>query len=665
METLGRHSSFKHSRSSSAVADADLELRHYQVHSPNVDLAMEEQISSARSRSLSLDLPMSPSDFIAAGRDVSEIPTYSLQVKNLSYKVAVKVNGEGLSQKTLLNDISVEAFAGELLAIVGPSGSGKTTFLDALAGRIAPESLEGEILVNGHPINNSFRRISGYVMQDDALFPMLTVRETLLISARLRLPAIMPLKEKKLRVDNMITQLGLESCANTRVGNEKVRGVSGGERRRVSIGSDLIHDPAVIFLDEPTSGLDSTSALNVMQVLSKMAKTGRRTVILTIHQPSFRILETIDRVVVLGRGSVLYEGPVQQLKRYFGPLGRTMPEDVNALEFALDTIEDFQKSPNGLEPLIKLQLESRKQEVEKGEKRDELNGHAGPGGDLSSYPDYATSFLAQCYILTGRNLRNVLRTPELFVSRVMAMVLVSITLGTLFLNSKVSEKGVRQRTSFISFTLALLIFWSMEAMGAFIEERQIFIRETSRGAYRVGAFVVAKDITMLPLLLLLCTIFSVISYFLVGLVREAPEFFFFTFTCFLVLCTAYAYISFISTLVPNFAIGNSICSTTISYMFLFSGFFIERTAIPKYWIWLHYISLFKYPYETLLENEFGSKHFETRIWYKDVDSNTILSNLGAGKVHVWVNILAMLGIFVGYRLLFWVSLSFFNKSVRK
>ncbi|BBM99967.1 ATP-binding cassette, subfamily G (WHITE), member 2 [Marchantia polymorpha subsp. ruderalis] len=624
----------------------------------------EEQVSRT-SRSFRRDQPVAPSDFIDEGWDVSESPTYSLQVKNLSYKVAVKNNGEGPGQKILLNDICVEAFAGELLAIVGPSGSGKTTFLDALAGRIVRESLEGEILVNGHPINNSFRRISGYVMQDDALFPMLTVRETLLISARLRLPASMPLKEKKLRVDNMIAQLGLENCANTRVGNEKVRGVSGGERRRVSIGSDLIHDPAVIFLDEPTSGLDSTSALNVMQVLSRMAKTGKRTVILTIHQPSFRILETIDRVVVLGRGSVLYEGALQQLKRYFGPLGRTMPEDVNVLEFALDTIEDFQKSPAGLEPLIKLQLESRKLEVEKGEKREERKVQVGPGGASSSYPEYATSFLAQCYILTGRNLKNVLRTPELFVSRVMAMLLVAITLGTLFLNSKVSERGIRQRTGFISFTLALLIFWSMEAMAAFIEERQIFIRETSRGAYRVGAFVVAKDVTMIPLLLLLGTIFSVISYFLVDLVREAPEFFLFTFTCFLVLCTAYSYVSFVSTLVPNFAIGTSICSTTISYMFLFSGFFIERTAIPKYWIWLHYISLFKYPYEVMLQNEFGSKHFENTIWYGDVDSNTVLSNLGAGKVHIWVNLVAMLGIFVGYRLFFWFSLSFFNRSVRK
>ncbi|KAL2654229.1 hypothetical protein R1flu_022357 [Riccia fluitans] len=650
-----RNGSFEISRSLS-TADADSDG----IHKRTSSLKDSRRLGSKRH---SASFRVSPMDLIAAGADLSEIPTYNLHVKNLSYKVMVKNKGEGSQEKTLLKNISVDVYAGEVQAIVGPSGSGKTTFLDALAGRIARQSLEGEIFVNSEPINESFNRISGYVMQDDALFPMLTVRETLLISARLRLPTDMPLKEKKRRVELMITQLGLQSCANTRVGNEKHRGVSGGERRRVSIGADLIHDPPVIFLDEPTSGLDSTSALSVMQVLSGMAKTGGRTVVLTIHQPGFRILETINRVVVLGRGNVLYEGPLVQLKLYFAPLGKNMPEDVNVLEFALDIIEDYQKSPEGLEPLIKLQLESRKLQIENGERHSKLT--EGSTADLSLSSNYATSFLEQCVILSGRNFKNLLRTPELFVSRCMAMTLVAVTMGTLFLNVKVSEKGVRQRTSFISFTLALLIFWSMEAMGAFIEERQIFIRETSRGGYRIAAFVVSKDVTMLPILLFLASLFSSISYWLVGLVPEAGNFFFFLITCFLVLCTAYSYISFISSLVPNFAIGNSVCSSSISYMFLFSGFFIPRTAIPKYWIWVHYISLFKYPYELLLNNEFGSSHFEDRIWYDDVDSNTILSSLGAGKVHNWANFLAMLGLFFGYRIFFWFSLSYFNKSIRK
>ncbi|KAG6557622.1 hypothetical protein Mapa_000903 [Marchantia paleacea] len=595
-------------------------------------------------------------DMIANGLHVEDIPYYDLFVRNLSYKVAVKSKG-GASRKTLLNSICAEAFHGQILAVVGPSGSGKTTFLDALAGRISLSSLEGAVYANGETIDESFKRISGYVMQDDALFPMLTVRETLMYSARLRLPGVMAHDEKRTRVENMINQLGLKLCADTRVGNEKIRGVSGGERRRVSIGADLIHDPPVLFLDEPTSGLDSTSALNVMQNLQNMAKAGRRTVVLTIHQPSYRILDTINRVLVLGRGNVIFHGYHAGLKHHFETMGRTMPEYVNVIEYALDTIEEYQSSAEGLEPLINLHLVNKRAEDMEHDmvKSGEQNFPADP------HPEYATSAISEIFVLSSRSFKNVMRTPELFYSRVGMMVCVALTMGTLFLQAKISEKGARQRISFISFTLALLLFTSVEAMGIFLEERQIFIRETSRGAYRAATYVISGAIVIIPFLMILAVVFSAISYWLVGFVAEPGPFFFFTLTVFLVLLVANSFVSFVSGLVPNFTVGNSLCSAIIAYFFLFSGFFIERNNIPKYWIWLHYLSLFKYPFESLLQNEFG--HIEG-AWYGDVDSNTILSQYSAGKVHQWINVLVMIIFFVGYRVMFWFILKYFTKSIR-
>ncbi|KAL2653768.1 hypothetical protein R1flu_021896 [Riccia fluitans] len=598
-------------------------------------------------------------DMIACGLDLKHIPYYDLSVRNLTYKVTVKTQATGPVRKTLLNNISAKAFHGQILAVVGPSGSGKTTFLDALAGRISLRSLEGAVYANGETIDESFKRLSGYVMQDDALFPMLTVRETLLFSARLRLPGNMAYEEKQMRVENMINQLGLKRCADTRVGNEKIRGVSGGERRRASIGSDLIHDPPVLFLDEPTSGLDSTSALNVMENLQTMAKSGKRTVVLTIHQPSYRILETINRVLVLARGNVIYHGYNDGLKQHFETLGRTMPEFVNVIEYALDTIEEYQKSPESLEPLVNIQLANKKAEDMEQSITETPEDES---FQIDPHPQYATSALSEICVLSSRNLRNITRTPELFISRAGMMLVVALTLGTLFLRVKMNQEGVRQRTSFISFTLALLIFTSVEAMGTFLQERQIFIRETSRGAYRASTYVISGALVIVPFLMILAVIYSSVAYFMVGFVAEAGAFFFFTFIVFLVLLAANSFVSFVSGIVPNFIVGNSLCSAVISYFFLFSGFFIDRDNIPKYWIWLHYLSLFKYPYESLLTNEFG--HING-FWYGNVDSNTLLSEFSAGKVHQWLNILVMVIFFVGYRFLFWIILKYFTKSIRK
>ncbi|KAL2896412.1 ABC transporter G family member 2 [Bienertia sinuspersici] len=176
------------------------------------------------------------------------------------------------------------------MAVLGASGSGKSTLIDALANRIARGSLKGNITLNGEPLESRLLKvISAYVMQDDLLYPMLTVEETLMFAAEFRLPKSLSKSKKAARVQQLIDQLGLRNAAKTIIGDEGHRGVSGGERRRVSIGIDIIHDPIILFLDEPTSGLDSTSAYMVVKVLQRIAQSGS-IVVMSIHQPSYRIM---------------------------------------------------------------------------------------------------------------------------------------------------------------------------------------------------------------------------------------------------------------------------------------------------------------------------------------------------------------------------------------
>jgi ABC-type multidrug transport system ATPase subunit len=190
-------------------------------------------------------------------------------------------------------------------------------------------------------------------MQDDLLYPMLTVTETLMYSAEFRLPRSLSASKKRSRVEALIDQLGLRAAANTIIGDEGRRGVSGGERRRVSIGIDIIHDPIILFLDEPTSGLDSTSAFMVVKVLRRIARSGS-VVVMSIHQPSYRILGLLDRLLLLSRGRTVYYGPPAALPKFLSEfMGEPIPEGANPAEFALDHIRELEGSQDGTEELVK------------------------------------------------------------------------------------------------------------------------------------------------------------------------------------------------------------------------------------------------------------------------------------------------------------------------
>ncbi|GBG85744.1 hypothetical protein CBR_g40473 [Chara braunii] len=588
--------------------------------------------------------------------DFDDKTAYTLTFQNLTYKVTVKQSSGdgGKTQRDLLKNISGEARHGEILAIVGPSGAGKSTLLDALAGRITASSLEGVILANGKPVDGKqFRKLSGYVMQDDALFPHLTVKETLLFSARLRLPGDMPMDVKAARVDMLIATLGLRDCADTRIGNEQVRGVSGGERRRVSIGVDLIHDPAVLFLDEPTSGLDSTSSLNVVQNLYQIATNRRRTILMTIHQPSFRILELIHKFMILSRGSLVYSGTYPDLSIFLTDYGRRVPDHVNVMEFALDLIEELQDSPQGIARLA--EFNSTRSKMQSSLSSLSNVGH------LADDVDYATGPLMETLTLCHRNVVNIVRTPELFVSGLGLMIVTGLVMGSLFYNVENNESGTSDRKSFFAFACALLLFGAVSALPVFLLERNIFMRETSRGAYRTFSYVVANGVVFLPFFFIQALLFTLASYFLVGLSLEPAAFFLFTTTIFLTITVGNTFVTFLSSLVPDFIAGNTIITAITSFFFLFSGFFIPKADIPDYWIWFHYLSTFKYPVELLQKIEYS--HIDK--WGNGTSGSDEARKLGLGGVSVRVNLAVLVAMVVVYRILFYVGLRVRSSNMRK
>ncbi|THU74571.1 hypothetical protein C4D60_Mb04t34780 [Musa balbisiana] len=667
--------------------------------------------------------------------------TGGLEFSELTYTVTKKqkVGGGWETQEVdLLRRITGYAPKGRITAVMGPSGAGKSTFLDGLAGRIASGSLKGRVSLDGEEMSPGLiKRVSAYVMQDDRLFPMLTVYETFMFAADFRLGSI-PRSQKKQRVEQLIEQLGLTSSRNTYIGDEGTRGVSGGERRRVSIGVDIIHGPALLFLDEPTSGLDSTSAHSVIERVFHIARSGS-TVILTIHQPSHRILMLLDHLIVLARGQLMFMGAPQDVGGHLSRMGRKVPSGENAVEYLLDVIQEYDQSGLGVEALADFCLTGLKpprvsndgdhhsistvhqaagewSAAGDGQRRgpdefdhslrstwsssrsplspescysneirsksstphseytvneedylspnlDECGRHTAHG--LRGLPKFANSYSAEAWTLMRRNFINIRRTPELFLSRQMVLTVMGFMMATMFLRPKDDLQGVSNRLSFFIFTVCLFFFSSNDAVPAFIQERFIFVRETSHNAYRASSYTIAGLVTYLPFLLLQAATYAGIVWFAL---RLHGDFHYFLIMLYASLLATNSFVVFVSSVVPSFILGYAVVIAFTALFFLFCGYFISRSSIPNGWKWMNTISTLKYTYEGLLTNEF----VRDRVFFLDPFENHPVTgadvlrqlSISTSDSYKWKMVLYLVGWAVLYRMFFYLILRFASRNLR-
>ncbi|WVZ23644.1 hypothetical protein V8G54_002188 [Vigna mungo] len=576
----------------------------------------------------------------------------------------------------VLKKVSFQAKPWEILAIVGPSGAGKSSLLEILAGKHSPQG--GTVLVNHKPVDKAqFRKLSGYVTQKDTLFPLLTVEETLMFSAKLRLKFSQ--EELCSRVKSLIKELGLDHVAGTRIGDDRVRGISGGERRRVSIGVEVIHEPKVLILDEPTSGLDSTSALQIIDMLKVMADTRGRTIILSIHQPGFRIVKLFNSLLLLANGSVLHHGTAELLSVNLRLIGLELPLHVNVVEFAIESIDTIQQQQTCVPVQVETprQLPGTMQQKKIGDEAGEIrNGKFTlqqlfqqskvideetifVGMDFTC--DFANSRLRETMILTHRFSKNIFRTKELFACRTIQMLVSGLVVGSIFCNLKDDLEGAYERVGLFAFILTFLLSSSIEALPIFLQEREILMKETSSGSYRVSSYAIANGLVYLPFLLILAILFSMPLYWIVGLNRNFLAFLHFLLLIWLILYTANSVVVCFSALVPNFIVGNSVIAGVIGSFFLFSGYFISKQEIPNYWIFMHYISLFKYPFEGFLINEFSNsgKCLEHMFGACLKSGEDVLEEEGyGGESNRWKNVGVTVCFILVYRFISYVILRY-------
>lgn len=626
-----------------------------------------DEIANSRPFSDEDDIP----EDIEAGTRKKKIqtePTLPLYLKftEVTYKVILK-GVTYTEERNILHGITGSVNPGEVLALMGPSGSGKTSLLSLLGGRVKDPVPGGSISYNDQPYSKNLKSRIGFVTQDDVLFPHLTVRETLTYAALLRLPKTLSKQEKEQRATDVIYELGLERCQDTMIGGTFVRGISGGERKRVCIGNEIIINPSLLFLDEPTSGLDSTTALRIVQVLHDIAEDGK-TVITTIHQPSSRLFHKFDKLLLLSKGSMLYFGNASEAMEYFSSIGCSPLIAMNPAEFLLDlangNLNDV-SVPSELEDRVQILgnseretkngkpspavvheylVESYETRVAENEKKrllvpipvaEEVKSKV-----FSAKREWGASWRKQFSILFWRGLKE--RRHDYFSwLRVTQVITTAVILGLLWWQSGGHTATELHDQAGLLFFIA--VFWGFfpvfTAIFMFPQERAMLNKERAADMYRLSAYFLARTTSDLPLDLLLPSLFLLVVYFMAGLKHSAEAFFLTMLTVFLCIVAAQGLGIAIGATLMDLKKATTLGSVTVMTFMLAGGYFVKN--VPVFISWLRYFSFNYHTYRLLL-----------KVQYEDVTQTIDDVKIDSGITEVC----ALSAMIFGYRLLAYISL---------
>ncbi|RDX58385.1 ABC transporter G family member 14 [Mucuna pruriens] len=599
----------------------------------------------------------------------------TLKFEELVYKVKLEQKGGcwgstwTCKEKTILNGITGVVCPGEILAMLGPSGSGKTTLLTALGGRLNGK-LAGKITYNGQPFSGAMKRRTGFVAQDDVLYPHLTVTETLVFTALLRLPNTLTREEKVQHVERVITELGLTRCRSSMIGGPLFRGISGGEKKRVSIGQEMLINPSLLLLDEPTSGLDSTTAQRILNTIKRLA-SGGRTVVTTIHQPSSRLYYMFDKVILLSEGCPIYYGPASTALDYFSSVGFSTCVTVNPADLLLDLANgiapDSKHATDQSEGLEQERKQVRESLIFAYEKniatrlKDEVCSLEGNNYNTtkdacarnSIKPEqWCTSWWHQFKVLLQRGVRE--RRYEAFNRlRIFQVVSVAFLGGLLWWHTP--ESHIEDRVALLFF---FSVFWGFyplyNAVFTFPQERRMLIKERSSGMYRLSSYFLARTIGDLPLELALPTAFVFIIYWMGGLKPDPVTFILSLLVVLYSVVVSQSLGLAFGAILMEIKQATTLASVTTLVFLIAGGYYIQQ--IPPFIVWLKYLSYSYYCYKLLLGVQYNENDYyecSKGELCKVADFPPIKS---MGLNHLWVDVCIMALMLVGYRLVAYLAL---------
>ncbi|KAF1785498.1 P-loop containing nucleoside triphosphate hydrolase [Phytophthora cactorum] len=512
----------------------------------------------------------------------SDTPKFTLQWRNLGLKATViNPRTKQAEEKVILSNVSGTAKPGELLVIMGPSGAGKSSLLDCISGR--NKAVEGEIVLNGQPWSDATKRLASYVMQDDLFYQTITVKEHLVFQAKLRMGKTYTEQQYMKRVDEVMEQLGLMKCRDTLIGGISLRGISGGERKRLSFATEILTNPSILFVDEPTSGLDSFMAETVTAQLQQIARDGR-TVIATIHQPSSEVFTLFDQLYLLSDGSPVYQGKALESVDYFASLGYACPSLMNPTDYFMKqlVVMDRATDADGVARVDKL-----KKEWSQCQTMPQLKS---PDGDMKveDFQDSRLNFFGQIGVLAHRNVVRFVRDRLGFRAAIFQTLFISLIVGLIYLQLELDQKGIQNFTGGFFFLIVNQTFGSANPVFVSVPmELPIIIREYRAGLYHLFSWYLSKNVSEIPMQILLPIVFFVPAYFLIGIGT--------------VNSCAVGLGYMVSCLVRRIDIAPIIGMIIILPFLLFGGLLINSDDCPKYFVWIQYVSPIKYGFEAIMK----------------------------------------------------------------
>ncbi|XP_042048272.1 ABC transporter G family member 29-like [Salvia splendens] len=522
----------------------------------------------------------------------------------------------------LLHELTGSFRPGVLTALMGVSGAGKTTLMDVLSGRKTRGYIEGDIRISGFPKKQeTFARILGYCEQNNIHSPHVTVHESLMYSAFLRLPQDVSNHEKMIFVSEVMRLVELDNLKDAIVGIPGVTGLSTEQRKRLTIAVELVANPSIIFMDEPTSGLDARAAAIVMRTVRNTVDTGR-TVVCTIHQPGIDLFEAFDELLLMKRGGrVIYAGPLGQQSRnvidYFEAVSGVpkIEEQRNPAAWMIEVSSDAIETRLGIDFGDYYKSTSLYQQ-NKALVQD-LKSPPQNSKDLHFPSQYSQSTLSQFKLILWKLKLTYWRNPDYNLSRFFFTLAAALLIGSIFWKVGTKRENSNDLTTVIGAMYAAAIFLGINncatVQPAVAIERTVFYRERATGMYSVLPYAMAQVITEIPYVFVQTTYYTLIVYAMVRFEWEPIKFLWFFFVNFFsFLYFTYFGMMNVST-TPNLHLAAVVSNAFYSVFNLFSGFYIPGPNIPTWWIWYYWICPMAWTVYGLIVSQYGDVEDEMRV----------------------------------------------------